>query len=687
MIEVESTGARLVVVDGEKNEVVIGTESWRHTAIAPRLDRRVDGTVSGETRALEFPASAVTVERAGDPGWTTFDEATDSMQLREGSHVIQVETNVGVYVAFTGTARLGRRGWDGSVRLTFEAPTAVTLGFRSQVTQPRHTITVPRTLDGAASAVRYLSSAIEIDTADKSYPTLRVHPPGIAFGPRVDVPEAVYREASFSSVTVELPRSVEPLLVVSPLVYYLQADVAFVDEPHVSVDAPPLDDPVTLGTDEPLESAVARLLHRVFYLDCLVRNAGPYAADLAELPLAEELGLDIESLYGASTADRLQAYLELPYGRIRSRLPAWHLATVVEPRLGHVRALPHLLDRMSLLQPPRPVRVAPGRLVTASVRAAYAPRRRGRATPSRYDLVRNETRLGRVQGWLAPGTPVDAFRTSVAAFENRFAYHDRGASARRVRVVINDESMLEERDAVAAIYRERADELPIDVTVEASLTREELADRLGGRMDFLHYIGHCDDGGLRCDDGTLPVSAVERTGVRTFFLNACGSFEEGLELIERGSVAGVVTLHDVLNPQATAVGTTFARLVMYGYHVSLALALARRFSIVNRFYTVVGDGSHKLSQGTYSVPGIARLSEPSDPSRGYRYSTTSVSLQAHDGIFVPNVAADPEHGLFGNYLDFELGRDELLEYVRRSEMPILWRNSLYWPEELVAALE
>lgn len=567
MIEVDATDDRLAVVDAAKNEVVIGTEGWGSTATAPRLDRRVDEAVSGATLALEFPDSAVTIERPGDARWTTFSDVSGPLRLPDAAHVIQVESNVGIYVAFTGAGRLSRAAQDGPVRLEFDRRTAVTLGFRSLVTRPRHTITVPRTVEGAASAVRYLSAAIDTDSADKSYPTLRVHPPAVAFGDDLDIPEGVFHDVSFSDVTVRLPHAVESLLVAAPLVYYLQADVSLVDAGPVELDAPALASPVRLGEADRFESAVADLLHRVFYLDCLVRNAGPYGALLEELELAETLALDSESLYEAPTAERLRAYLALEYDRIRSDLPAWHLSTVVEPTLANVRALPYLLDRLSLVQRPRPVPVERESLISESVGAAYDPPGRAWDVASGYDLVRNETRLGRVQGWLAEGTPVDAFRATLQAFESRFEYHEQSDGPRSVLVVINDDAMGEERDAVEAIYRERAEELSIDVTVEESLTREQFADRLQTPIDFLHFVGHCDEHGLRCADGSLSATELDRSRVQTFFLNACGSFDEGLALVERGSVAGAVTLHNVLNPQATKVGTTFARLVMHGFSV------------------------------------------------------------------------------------------------------------------------
>ncbi len=680
MIEVDASDGRLRVVDAEKNEVTIRAAGWEETDTAPRLDRRVDAMVSGRTRSLTVPESAVTIESAGTDRWTTFTKGAEPVSLPSGAHVVQFETNVGVYVAFNGQCRLRRRERDESITVELDGSTPVTLGFRSQVSRPRRTITVPRSLDGAASAVRYLSSAIATSTPDKSYPTLRAHPPTIEFGEAVDIPEAVFRDASFSDVSVAIPRSLGPLLVTAPLVYYLQADVSLTDEPTVSVDAPSLPEPLVLGGPDRLEHGVAALLHRVFFLDCLVRNAGPYGVELNELSLLDRLDLDLDRLYRASNAERLGAYLGADYARVVEELPDWHLGVVVEPTLEHVRAVPYLLDRLSLVQLPAPVAVDRRALVSESIDQSYEPAGRQRADAPAYDLVRNRTRLGRVQGWMADGTPVDAFRATLASFENRFAYHERSEGPRSVAVVINDDSMLEEREAVERIYRRRAEELSIDVTVAESLPRAGLAEQLRSPVDFLHFIGHCDEDGLHCADGPLSVTELERTRVQTFFLNACGSFDQGMALVERGSVAGAVTLYNVLNPQATKVGTTFARLVMHGYSIELALALASRQSVMSKLYSVVGDGTHRISQleNVYPLTLEVERAAPDELRVRFVYRPSDDS-----GIVsIPTLAEISEYHLTGNPYAITMDTSQFVESLDDSVIPVVFDGGFYWADEL-----
>lgn len=684
MIDVAVSSGELAAVDVEKNEVAIEVASWQPLAAGPPLDRRVDASVAGLTRGLRFQDAAVAIESAADDQWSVFDAHTGSLELPAGGHLVQVEGPVLVYVALAGPCVLTRRGWDGTVGIHFQRPSRVQVGFRSRVDRPRHAITVPETFSGMVTAVRHLSAAIDTDAPDKSYPSRRAHPPSIETGPTIEIPEPVRRATTDAAITVAIPPANEPLLVTAPLVYYLQADLHVVERGGARIDAPTLSTPWRLGRTAPLEVDVARVLERVFFLDCLVRNAGPYGVDLREFDLLDRLELDADDLYTRPTAERLASYRGAEYRAVAPELPAWHLSTVVAPTLPNVRALPYLLDRLSLVERPAPVPVGRQAAVAESVPLTYASRS---AAPGRQPddrPVRNASRLGLTQGWLAAGTPIDAFRVTRSAFEHRFRYHRSSDGPRRVVLVINDESMLDERAGVERIYEARSAELSIEVDVAEAVTRAELADVLRSSVDFLHFIGHCEPSGLRCVDGTLAATDVGPTNVQTFFLNACGSFAQGLELVKRGSMAGAVTLHDVLNPEATDVGVAFARLVMYGFSVSHALALASRHSLSNKFYTVVGDGTHRLAQGEDAFPTelVAERLGPDEFRVQFNFPHTGVP----GGLAVPVLPAVTEPVLRGCPYTAVLGRDRFVDFLTDTQIPVVLDGRLYWSTALAAQL-
>ncbi|MDZ7702108.1 MAG: hypothetical protein U5J98_08610 [Halobacteriales archaeon] len=684
MLEVCVREGAVEAVDVGKNEVGVDVDGWRPAADGPGLDRRVDGLVRGRTRRVAFPEAAVTIERAGDRRWRQFDDRAGRAELPGGPAVLKVEMSIIVYLGLAAPCVIEQSPDDGSIAVEFERPAPVTLGFRSRIDRPRETVTVPPTLEGARTAIQWQAAGLAADTPDKSYPSKRLHPPAVAFGERTAVPEAVRTAGVTSDVTIEVPESLAALFVTAPLSCYLQAELELAPVAAVRLTAPALDRPLWLGRKAPLERDIAALLARAFYLDCLVRDAGPYGVDLREAELLDELGLDPVALYGRPQGDRLAAYLGADYSRVAGRLPDWHLSTVVEPAIESVPTLPYLLSRLSLIQRPDPVAMGRRSLVAESVEDSYVASSREWGSPPRYDLVRNRLRLGELQGWLAEGTPVGAFRATQSAFEHRVGYHERSEGPRRVVVVINDEAMLEEREAVERIYRSRSAELAIDVRVEESLTRAGLREVFASPVDFLHYVGHCDADGLRCADGSVSTADLEGTEVQTFFLNACGSFEQGLALVRRGSVAGAVTLADVLNREASRVGMTFARLVMHGFSVSRALRLASRQSLTNRFYGVVGDGTHRLAQGEDAFPAELTAEAVSADEFAVRFEFPALNVPG--GIAKPRHPRAAPFVLRGCPAEAVLDRAAFVAFLRTVEVPVILANEFHWSTDLARQL-
>ncbi len=132
-------------------------------------------------------------------------------------------------------------------------------------------------------------------------------------------------------------------------------------------------------------------------------------------------------------------------------------------------------------------------------------------------------------------------------------------------VVCNDAEMTDE--IVDELYGFR-DLVEFDVTIDYNRTMTELRGALKSSVDLFHYIGHVDESGFLCADGSLDVQTLDNVGIKTFFLNACSSYEQGMALIEGGSTAGVVTLANVANKTATRVGRTFAGLLNIGFSLA-----------------------------------------------------------------------------------------------------------------------
>ena len=679
MIEVESTGTGVRAVDSAKTSIEVSSDDWTTLDGTGAVPRPTDTTVAGETSTLSFPPVFVVAERLDGDG--TFELGSDvgPIDLPPDEYVVRVDGNVLTYVQFDGPARLEKPGFERTV-LSFPDRTAVTLGFRSRVQSPPETVTVPRTPTGVATALSVLSSGHRTTTPDRTFPTMRGHPPLVEFGPETHVPDVVTERREAVDVDLVVPPRLDYLVPASSLVHYLGATVRV--ESRATPRLRIADRTHELSALPTFQDECASLLRRAFMLDCLVRNAGPYGTDLAEMSVLDSLGLDAADLYETSIATRLDAYLDVPFDSVSERLPEWHLSMYVDPTFDHVEALPYLLHTVPNVFLPTSKPLSGDERLTRSLDDFY----RQQTSSVSVDLVDPDLGPGRVHGWLADGAPIDAFTAVPEAYANRFDYLQRTSDAISVVAVLNDNDMADEHAEAARIYRHRASDLDIDIAVREHLSTDELAEVFETPTDLVHYIGHCEESGLRCRDGNLSLSSLRESNAQTFFLNACGSFHEGVELVRQGSVAGAVTFNKVLDSHAARVGTAFARFLMNGFSIEQALTLARRRIMMGKDYTVVGDGTHVLTQSDDYVPATAELWHATD--EGYFELDYEVfSPAAHGGYYQPYLPGNEQSHLIGQKTSHRLDRETLDDFLERADVPIVYDGDIHWSGTLLETLD
>ena len=543
---------------------------------------------------------------------------------------------------------------------------------------PTETITVSPTPDDLAVALTHLAAAHETDGPDRSAPSRRGHPPLLEVGDALEVPQTVRAATPDTGIELLVPPAFDALFVTAPLAYYLGATVLPADRTPFTIRVP--ERGLEHTPSSPLDRAAERLLRKMFFLDCLVRTADS-SRPVAEASILDALELDPRDLTRATPAERLETSLEIPHAALEHRLPDWHLATYVSPEPSTISLLPFLLDRLSLVVPPRTSELEGRELVERTLEDFY---RAGARNVASVDVVKPELRESLTHGWLADGVPIDVFKSTPAAYRNRLEYLERPSPVTSVCVVVNDPSMADEFAGVAAVCRERADELSIDLTIEESLGTAALARLFETDYDFVHYIGHCETDGLRCPDGFLSTSSVERCRVQTFFLNACGSFYEGRTLVEKGSVAGAVTLAPVLDDHALKVGSTFARLLVHGFSIERALELARRRIMMGKDYTVVGDGTHSVTRDG-DRPSTTATVEPLKDGR-FALTLECYSPVSAGSTYAPEVADDQYAYLCGTESAFVLDRDELATYLGRRTLPVVYDGDLCWSTDVSVRL-
>ncbi|MFC4408390.1 hypothetical protein [Haloarchaeobius iranensis] len=683
MIEWEVTATGLRVVDPGNSEFTVEGPNLSVADDGVPLPRPVDATLSCRTDEVRFPISVVYVASESSDATYELENDTGPLELPAGEYIVDLDTDIKTYLRAEGPLAISKTPDFEEVVVSFADETEVTLGFRSRNVRPSGSITVPPTPKGLAVALSHLPASHKTTAPDRTYPTLRGHPPLIEAGDTVEVSSTIRNATPDVGIELLVPPSFDELYVTAPLAYYLQADVETVPD----IEAPMLCAPGAgirhdLGPLPDLERRTTRLLRKTFFLDCLVRNAGPYGTNLAEESLLDALDLDAEALYHGTPVDRLETYLDVPYAALEHRLPDWHLSMYVEPSPETFETIPFLLHDLAAIYMPRTSELAGSELVERSLDDFY--RATGPGEVASVDVVKPELRGGRVHGWLADGVPIDVFKCTPAAYRNRLSVLDRQHESAEVTVVLNDEKMDDEHIDVGRIYREHATDLPLSVNVVDHLGTAELARVFEGENDFVHYIGHCETDGLRCPDGYLSASSLSSCGTRTFFLNACGSFHEGMELVEKGAVAGGVTFTQVLNDHAVKVGSAFARLLIHGFSFERALRIARRRIMMGKDYAVVGDGTYTLTQTTNRLPTTAEL-ERLDDDRFF-LTFDQFSLQHAGSYYHPYVEGNEYSYLCGNESEFALSKASLLEFLERADTSVIYDGEFCWSDDLYARL-
>ncbi|WP_254534566.1 hypothetical protein [Halomarina litorea] len=642
----------------------------------------VDTAVVVETDGLVFPQLVDTYVRDADGTLVREIGHFEEQRFPEGVYTVEFSAPIKLYLRVEGPLRVTSDATTVSVDL--EGDPTVFAGARSYHDRPAATITTTEDPEDLLRAVSYLGSALKTVSPERSYPTLRGHPPAIELGEAFHVPAGLERPEN--GVTIEVPPSVESAFVVAPLAYYLGADVVPGDSPRVVTDrgfVHPLDGP------EGFETVVERTLKQVFFLDCLVRTEGYYPVDLYERRAVEDAGVlpfDLAETYDQSLTEQLATYLTAPFEALEPHMPTWKLTGHVEPTPDRVETLPFLVDDLAVIRTPRGEELTPAQAQSAAIetfmrdtRGSHPDQSCGTAgCPPR--LVRPEPVDSLEQAWAGADAPVGASKVTVKAYRNRLDQEPTMADF-GIAVVCNDPEMLTEQETARDVYGSR-DELPFDVTFYRNLSTDRLRLVLESDVDFLHYIGHIDDEGLRCPDGHLDARTLDRVGVDVFFLNACRSYEQGMALVEGGAIGGVSTFDEVINAGATTVGMTMARLLNGGFPVQAALNIASKESVVGGQYLVVGDGNVEVAQAETITPFILYV-EPDGERYTVRFRAYPTRLCGLGTTATPALRGVGRNFLAGNVSrEFAVEKEDLSALLRLGPTPVYVDGDLHWSEEL-----
>ncbi|GAB7013704.1 hypothetical protein [Halolamina salina] len=694
-IDIATRGTSLHVTDSiEQRQCVLRMPEPAEveTIDGDRFYFPVDAAARVDTESITLGSYVATFVRNGDGDVVAQMDRTDGVDLGSGEYLIELEQPVKLYVRIEGSLTVETNGMTTTVGTDGD----LFVAGRSRHNHPAGTITTTAESREMMRAVSAMSSSLKTTSVERSYPTLRGHPPEIELGDELDIPESM--APADAGVRVEVPPRLRFVYPVAPLAFYLGAEVVPGNVPRLVGE-----DGFSYRLDGPggFEETVAQTLKQTLLFDCVARTEGFYEVELAERDEVDQrVDLDWADLYGRALSEQLDAYLSVPYERIADCVPKWKTAGYVAPEAENAELLPYLIDDLATIKAPAGEATTPEQVQSDSLfdfaRAGSGPdvaaltgptrsttrsmgeERAQRPEGSLPDLVEPEPTGAFETVWADDGVPVGAIKASVDGYRNGIEHTP--SQEIGVTVVVNDEGMTEEGDVAEEVYGDDTD-FPFDLRVYRNLTTERLSAVLETEREFLHYIGHVESDGFQCSDGRLDARNLDFVGVDAFFLNGCASYDQGMALLENGAVGGVVTLTEVVNSGATRVGKAMVKLLNYGFPLHSALSVASKQSFVGGQYSVVGDGDVDIVQGESIGAPITDIEQVDDGyiARVRLYPDSDLST---GGMASIDIADDRRQhlapGVLGEvfYSDLESLLEDAEDDLVRYEGEIKWLSEL-----------
>ncbi|QLG61130.1 hypothetical protein [Halorarum salinum] len=579
----------------------------------------VDDAVGVTTRELAVGAHSslhVRDERGEHLGELT----STPREFSRGTYYLDVQGSVKAYVrivdaSFTASYRSANLDY-APLDVAFDAPARIEVGARSIHGRPGATVTVPDDPDALLEALPALASSIKEFSPERSWPTLRGHPPAIERGERLHVPDGL--STPTTGVTVEVPATYADLYRVAPLVFYLGADVVAGRRRRLHLGNGYVEPLVRIRRS--LEDRVAELLGRCLLFDSLVRIGGYYSLPRHEYDeLAPRLPFYPPNLADASTSERLIEYFEVDADLLEPFLPGWPYVPTLRPDPADAELLPSLLDSLT------PIRVADG----------ADPEPSTGASPSSPDERSHVP--APVRATTAERAPEGAVRLLPEAFRNarrRTIVEPPDVRAAFLAATADRAERLREYVADARQSRLRA----ADVDVVAAADARAVERALETRPDLLYYE---PAPGLGPDD---LLDAVRSTGESPAVAAVGAPLDPAAEaaLVEHGTVAGMTADR----PLAVRELGRFASSLVVGVSVERSAALAE-LEPPFRFFGKPAHALVRRQHGVVTLEANVRSLSP-DEHEVVRYAPVVETVPVGSVTRVRNENPEDTYHLVGN---------------------------------------
>lgn len=651
----------------------------------------IDAAYRLDSTTFSIPVSVNVIVRDSTGSVVAHVPPEASKTVSTGQYTIEIGAlGIKTYLSVHGEIRIDAATKDGRT-LTIPNTDQVSLGVRSLHTQPAATITTTDEPESVMRAISCFGSALKTTSCERSFPSLRGHPPRLERGERFHAPGSLEPSPQETDIRLEVPPTFESVYPVASLAYYLDAAVVPGSAPQLVVN----------GTTHTLEGSdgygatVARILKHVFTLDCVTRTEGFYPIRLSEREhLETTTTLDFAGLYDRSMAEQVNAYLSVPFETVDPVVPRWPLTTTLAPGPDKFAYLPYVAADLSHIRTPQST-PTPESAVTAPYQDAIEEFLRARddqnGVTGEHTALRGPDTDGRTctlkpastesitHLWLDEGYPIAGAKPTLDACRRRLDANPSGPID--VAVVSNAPEMRAETD-VADLYGLR-DLVAFDVTVHEELTAATLREVFAADHDLVHYVGHVDNEGLQCADGWLNAETIEHVDTRAFILNGCRSVEQGTALVETGAIGGLCTLRGVGNSPATEIGRTVARLLNAGFSLGGALDVIADESVTGHQYMVVGDPRLTITTCKGPTPNLVDVQTKESDRYDVSVYGSPVSTAHLGTLSMPHLRADETYYLnSGHIVTKTVSTSELRAYLDLSRIPVRLDGTLTWSDRL-----
>ncbi|WP_435358989.1 hypothetical protein [Haloarchaeobius sp. DFWS5] len=594
----------------------------------------------------------------------------EQTSLPAGTYVFDTTGPLKFYLRVDGAPTVSREVEQ--TRIVLERAKSVVIGCRSTWTTPQSTIeTTPAPTD-LAQVLSALSSSLTTLSPERAWPTLRNHPPKIEFSDELRIPEGT--NAPETGIRLVVPPRLAPMLTAAPLVYYLGATVEVGDEPLLVTNEKCHHFGGSLGDE------FVRLLRHTFILDCMVRAEGVFPVNpFFDESIVEQLPFGLAWAFEADPATRLDAYLSVAHSTVEHLVPRWSVVAYLPPTTESVCALPYIIDKLGIVRMPHGRRTEHVKQTVSGFLRETEPSSEFPGNSQHYiEPIRHEEAVE--YAWFGPGTPVGGTCGTLSGYQHGVGERQKPDTV-DIAVVCTDTGMLEEHRSLDALYDESSG-IDRNVTLHTAASVDEVVSVLTDEsVDLVHYIGHATADGLLCTDGELDIGSIETVSPRFFVLNACETYSQAKEFVQRGGVAGVATHTRIANVDATRIGRNIARLLGDGFPMSAAVEQGATRLEAGSQYLVIGDGNARVIASRGASPTILHLYGPQEGTYSSSMETYMTGGFQLGGQFTRYMDSGNDFLLIAGETPRRKYKEvDVCEDVVEQKFPIRYKDRLYWPE-------